>query len=417
MKKVHFYALKHEWTKFVNDLNSRCSQQRVPFTIEDVPEGFIKRPTLFKEICNHLIDGNGNPIPSIVALCGAGGYGKTSMALYVCHDDEIQTVFNDGILLVRLGEDPGDLIGHIQDIIYTISGERPGFMGIEAATARMMELLSERDILILIDDVWNSYHLKPFIQGGKRCARLITTRNLDTLPKTTIKIDVSKMLPNEATNLLGAGLPREEEDALRSLAKRLCEWPLLLKLANGTLRERVINRHEPLHKALDYVERALDKKGLTVFDPKDVDAQNRAVAKTIEISLAHLTPDERMRFSELAIFPEEANISLSVVEKLWGRTGNLEDIDIEQLVERLSSFSLLLGYDLATRHIRLHDSIRLHLVNTNGNRLQDIHQSLIEACRPPEEAEVDAWASLPKNEPYLWDNLTITLSWRFISRN
>ncbi|MRR36617.1 TIR domain-containing protein, partial [bacterium] len=217
MRKVHFYDLKHEWTKFVNDLNTRCSQQRVPFNIEDVPEGFIKRPTLFKEICNHLIDGNGNPIPSIVALCGAGGYGKTSMALYVCNDDEIQTVFNDGILLVHLGEDPGDLIGHIQDIIYTISGERPGFMGIEAATARMMELLSERDILILIDDVWNSYHLKPFIQAGKRCARLITTCNLDTLPKTAInKIDVSKMLPEEATNLLGAGLPQEEKDALRS---------------------------------------------------------------------------------------------------------------------------------------------------------------------------------------------------------
>jgi hypothetical protein len=38
-------------------------------------------------------------------------------------------------------------------------------------------LLADRDILLVIDDVWNSTHLEPFLQGGKRCARLVTTRN------------------------------------------------------------------------------------------------------------------------------------------------------------------------------------------------------------------------------------------------
>src|SRR5262249_51199663 len=31
MRSLHFYDLDQEWTKFVNDLQTRCEQRRVPF--------------------------------------------------------------------------------------------------------------------------------------------------------------------------------------------------------------------------------------------------------------------------------------------------------------------------------------------------------------------------------------------------
>ena len=75
-----------------------------------------------------------------------------------------------------------------------------------AATAALVELLADRDILMVIDDVWDMAHLKPFVQGGPRCARVITTRNLDTLPADSSRVDVGAMRQDEAVALLGYGL-------------------------------------------------------------------------------------------------------------------------------------------------------------------------------------------------------------------
>lgn len=92
---------------------------------------------------------------------------------------------------------------------------------------------------MVIDDVWDSTHLTPFMQGARRGAQLITTRNIDTLPPHTRRLDVDAMRWNEAMALLGAGLSEVDQSRLRRRAERLGEWPLLLKLANGVLRDRI----------------------------------------------------------------------------------------------------------------------------------------------------------------------------------
>ena len=252
MRDAHFYDLAQEWPKFVNDLNTRCEQVRVPFMVEDLPADFVPRSQEFDELIGKVLDEQREePIAITAALRGAGGYGKTTMAKALCHDERIQQAFDDGILWVTLGEHPGNLVGKVEDLIYTLDHERPGFTGIDAATARLAELLADRDMLLVIDDVWNAAHLKPFLQGGKRCARLITTRNEDVLPVNTQSIPVDAMRQNEAVQLLTAGLdglaPSSASDrlALEKLAARLGEWPLLLKLVNGRLR-RQMSRGKPL---------------------------------------------------------------------------------------------------------------------------------------------------------------------------
>jgi hypothetical protein len=110
---------------------------------------------------------------------------------------------------------------------------------------------------LVVDDVWNPAHLKPFLQGGPRCARLITTRNGATLPLGAATVDVDAMSQSEAIKLLGAGLPPGHDDDLRRLAARLGEWPLLLKLVNGVLRDTV-GAGKSLLDALGSVTRRLD---------------------------------------------------------------------------------------------------------------------------------------------------------------
>jgi hypothetical protein len=207
MRDAHFYDLEREWPKFLHDLNTRCEQVHVPFMVEDLPPDFVPRPQEFEELIGKLLDQKREePVAITAALRGAGGYGKTTMARALCHDERIQQAFDDGILWVTLGESPGNLVGKVEDLIYTLSRERPGFSGIDAATARFSELLADRDILLVIDDAWNAAHLKPFLQGGKRCARLITTRNQGVLPAGIQSIPVDAMRSAEAVQLLTKGL-------------------------------------------------------------------------------------------------------------------------------------------------------------------------------------------------------------------
>ncbi|MCP5089795.1 MAG: TIR domain-containing protein [Gammaproteobacteria bacterium] len=402
MQDVHFVDPNDvdQWRRFVRSLEAPCRATRVPFMADDPPVDFIARPTELGALVNHLVDvDREEPVAITAALRGAGGYGKTTLAKAVCHDERVQDAFHDGMLWVTLGEQPGDLIGRVEDLIYILSGHRPGFASPEAAASRLAELLADRAILIVLDDVWNLAHIKPFLLGGERCARLITTRNNDTLPSDTRQVPVDAMRNTEAVALLRDGLPEGAEDTLTKLAVRLGEWPLLLKLANGTLRMRVHDARQTLEEALRYVNKALDRRGLTAFDARDPQDRGQAVATTLGVSLELLSEEECARLEELGIFPEDAEIPLSVVERLWTVTADLDDFETEELCERLHRLSLLLSMDLTTRTIRLHDVVRTYLQHRTGDRLAELHARFLDGLG------LQDWTELPRHEPYLWRNL------------
>jgi WD40 repeat protein len=396
MSSAHFYDLEKEWPKFVNDLNTRCEIPRVPFMVEDLSEDFIPRPEEFDRLISQLLDADREePVAITAALRGAGGYGKTTLAQAICHDEGVQFAFEDGILWVTLGQRPGDLTAKVNDIIEILTDKRPGFTEIQPATARLTELLADRDILFVIDDVWNRAHLNPFLQGGHRCARLITTRNSETLPPRCEQIDLDAMNQEEARRLLGFDLPLEDGGAIGELSDRLGEWPLLLKLVNGALRDRVKNRGQSLPDGIAFVNKALDRHGLTAFDYRNPEDRSQAVSSTLGISMDLLSDEEKVRYSELAIFPEDLSIPLETVEKLW-QHADFDDFETEILCERLHNLSLLLNFDLNTRQISLHDVVRKYLRTQHSSELKTMNTRFLSAYG------LQNWADLPENEPYLW---------------
>ncbi len=408
MRSAHFYDLEREWQKFVNDLKTRCQVRRVPFMVGDLPEGFVQRPDEFDRLLKLLCDeGRDEPIAITAAIRGAGGYGKTTLAKALCHDERIQDLFDDGILWVTLGENPGNLAGLVEDLIVTLGDERPGFTTLDAAVNRFKELLADRDILLVIDDVWDRAHLNPFFQGGRRCARLITTRDLATLPASAGRVRVDAMQQNEAMALLIAGLDEALTNdeglakSLKQLATRLGEWPLLLRLVNSALRNRIQNDRQPLRDAIAWVNQALFKRGLTYFDASNSDERHQAVAKTIGVSLDLLSEQDRRRYAELAVFPEDIEIPLGTLKKLWAKTGGFDDWETEELCSRLNRFSLLWSYDANLGRIRLHDVVRTFLIDQQRATLSSIHTQLLDALRPSSAS----WFELFPEEPYLWEHL------------
>ncbi len=221
------------------------------FNVPSLPAGFVARPASLRALKDAILSDGGPPPAKTTALVGGGGFGKSTLATAFSHDPEVIAAFPDGVLWAEVGEDVSDveaLVGQVRDLIKELTGERPDFGSVKAASSQLSRLLTDRQILIVIDDVWTNTHAEPFLQGGRGCAHLVTTRAADMVPDDASTVRVDAMAEIEAVALLGAGLPHVDLPTLRDLAHRLGEWPLLLKLANGVLRKRVHKYHRPWMK-------------------------------------------------------------------------------------------------------------------------------------------------------------------------
>jgi WD40 repeat protein len=406
MRETHFVDTENpeQWTRFLRTLEAPCRAARVPFMADDLPKDFVPRPAEFEALAGMLLkERKDQPVALTAALKGAGGYGKTTLAVALCHDERIGEEFHDGILWVTLGREPGEATAKAADLVETLTGERPGLKDADAAASKLAEVLADRDLLLVIDDVWNAADAHPFLRGGSRCVRLLTTRNADTLPPECRNVNLDAMRQKEAVSLLGYGLPGGLPSELSALAARLCEWPLLLKLVNGVLRKRVHEARQPLEGALRYVNAALDQRGLVAFDAREPKERNQAAGMTLDLSLSLLAPGEPERTGELAVFPEDADIPISIIGALWQATGGLDELAAEELCVRLHDLSLAASLDLGRRVLRLHDVVREVLRSRGKGELAKWNAALLDAYGPGH------WWELPRTEQYLWRNLAYHL--------
>ena len=127
-------------------------------------------------------------------------------------------------------------LGRVLNLIrWWTDAEPPAFDRVGEAAAKLRELLAGRRTLLVVDDAWSYAEVEPFLAAGT--ATLVTTRLADVLPQDSERLDVDALRPGEARALLRYGIAETgREDALDGLARRLGEWPLLLKLVNAKLR-------------------------------------------------------------------------------------------------------------------------------------------------------------------------------------
>jgi hypothetical protein len=210
MRKAHMFDVGQfavgewrngrEWDTFVHYLKSDRALERVPFMAPDLPEGFVQRPREFDWLLHALL----NPPPDhstteIASVHGAGGYGKTTLATAICHDERIIDAFDDGVLWTSLGQSPDltdsvanvpgfDRPGHGPPLAYVVSAGR------EARASSLPDCRRRRD----------RAHLNRSCAVA-RIVRLITTRRAD-LSGSARRIHVDEMNITEATRVLEAAV-------------------------------------------------------------------------------------------------------------------------------------------------------------------------------------------------------------------
>ncbi|HEY2291635.1 MAG TPA: TIR domain-containing protein [Thermoanaerobaculia bacterium] len=369
------------------------------------PEGWIHRrehDKVLEALCSKENAQAGRSVGITTALRGAGGFGKTALAQKLCFDERVRNAYPDGILWATMGEeiDSNGRLRQIRDLLrWWDQEEPPAFETVAAAGAKLRESLNEARALVVVDDVWKPDDVAPFQGLGESCALLITTRDSRTLPADSKPIKVDAMASSEAVDLLRAGLPSSSPEDFRSLSARLGEWPLLLKLVNGPLRD-LVNGGLSILEALQEVEGALAADGFSAFDQfdqKDSVSRHAAASRAILISVLRLPEAEQVFFPQLAIFPEDENIPVSVLERYWG----VSHFGATRICQYFYDLSLLLEFDRKNGTIRLHDVTRRVLMEQKTGELSSFHSRLLEAYRPAS----GKWEDLPREESYLWRRL------------
>jgi WD40 repeat protein len=381
-----------EWEQFTNYLKSDREPVRVPFLAPDLPPRFVARPAEFDAILQQIIEpATKEPVAITTALQGAGGYGKTTLAIALCHDERVSEAFDDGVLWTSLGQTPR-VVDELTRWYAALTGQRPTFVDETEAAIQVAQKLERRACLLVIDDVWERRHLEPFLRAGKHNARLITTRRFD-LVSDMAHIRVDEMTTDQAVAMLAAPFSGMvvPEGRLPTLARRLGEWPLLLTLAASLLRGDLAHG-ECAEGALAYVEGLLQKHGVTAFDQADSVQRDEAVRRTVAASMDRLSAEDRRRFYELAIFPEDTAIPLSTLAALWG----LDAIDTRRCARRFDDVALVsLNLHREPGVVTLHDVMRAY-VRQECPDVRHLHAQLIAGYGDLQRLpDAYAWRLLP----------------------
>ncbi|WP_328449190.1 AfsR/SARP family transcriptional regulator [Amycolatopsis sp. NBC_00438] len=304
---------------------------------------FTGRDTELAELTGVLGSGDGVPV---AVLSGEPGAGKSTLAVRAAH--RLRARFPDGQLYVPSG--PRDLGDVLADLLRALGVTGPAIPDdVHARAAVFRGRLTDRRVLVVLDDATDPEHVRMLLPGTPGCAVLVTSRRRLSGLAGAHRLPLGPLPDADATRLLtrlaGDRVAREPADAARIIAA--CDHlPLALRIAGSRLAIRPHLRLAGLADRLEDEVRRLDE--LTVSD--------LGVRGSIALSYDGLRPLTRRAFR---LIGRCANLDLPA----WAITALIDDPGADEAVEELVEASLLESGgpdETGEGRYRLHDLVRLY---------------------------------------------------------
>ncbi|WP_406279184.1 NB-ARC domain-containing protein [Nocardia sp. NBC_00881] len=407
-------ASEEEKDRFRTLLTELPAQRPAPishYVLAPPPEpGLINRSEDFTTLVSLLTSGARQD--STVAVCGPGGFGKTTLATQVCADPVVQEAFRE-ILWVETGQGctPARLVELISDLCVHLDGRRPALTTPEQAGFHLARVTQGRSVLIVIDNVWSAADLAPFLLCGG--TRLVTTRNLRTCPATAQVMRLGPMTASQISELLTRTVAGLAIPDAKHLAPLCGGWPLLATVVGANVGAD-LQAGASSTRAVSHAQEALQQHGLGAFDIWDADQRSNAISHAITASLRSLDDDVRItgatalrdRYLDLVAFPAATPVPVDVLTHWWQTAHSWTAPAVRQFCRLLADRSLISAY-LADRDVVIvHDVFRSYLKHLIGDQWSELHRSLIDSFRFGGQQD---WTQPPQHGTYLWPTLTYHL--------
>ena len=331
---------------------------------------------LLDEIATKLLQATNDPnkYGTTLTITGAGGFGKTTTAISLCHHRIVKEQFTDGFVFIELGPQATDPSIKLSQLYHLLTGEYLKQCDINHAEQEINQLTSHYycNLLVIIDDVWHVEDAEPLVKAFSNCKTILTTRmnNIEQYIPSKYSVTIGPMMEDEAISLLTSGvidssqLSREDVSLLNEISQDVHLWPLLLSLIRGQLSHNLKQYHLSYHKAIQNVQAKLHHKGLTAFDKNNIETVKKgrklAVKACIEITLELLTKSLSDKIKTLILY---IGIGTSLQTVLINTLWNISKQEAEDTVDVLWAYGLVQFTDItiSPNNIKQH-CVEVHAV-------------------------------------------------------
>jgi WD40 repeat protein len=309
-------------------------------------------------------------VSQIAALQGMGGIGKSVLAAAFAHTIAARRAFTDGILWLSAGQEATSLtrLGNMRQVGDALRDDPQRYVDERTAKQHLATVLRNKVCLIVLDDVWSMEQVEIFRDAlGPRCRLLVTTRDaglVTALGARRHEVDV--LADTQALILLGewCGADPGSLPPQAPLVARQCgNLPFALALCGALLRDNPDRWGNVLHR-LEHADLGKIQQRLPNYPYLDV-------FRALQVSVDALASNERDRYTELAVFPENTLIPESAITTLW----RMDAYDAQELLDLFVRRSL--ARRPAPGRISLHD-LQTDFTRAHCSDLPALHAALVD---------------------------------------
>ena len=292
---------------------------------------------------------------TLYSLHGMGGIGKTALAIHLAY--QVRAYFPDGVLWANVGM--SDVMSVLGTFASAYGLDVSPYGDVSSRSRVVRELLADKHVLIVLDNVNSSEKISPLLPPTGTCAVLVTTRrhDLSALRGATrfmmTPFDAAKAESQALfARVLGDDRVDRERQLFAELADLLGHLPLAVDIAAGRLA------YEPGWSTSDFLQRVRQERRRL----SELTYEDQSVRLSFNTSYNALPVEIQHFFATLGCF-----VGHSFDDQAAAAVANVPIEDAQDYLRQLFAMSLV---QQARGHVNGRPRYQLHLLLKDFARKQ-----------------------------------------------